>query len=239
MLLSRISSFFPLGEAERAALAALPLQVTDLRKDQDVVREGDRPTRACIIVEGLACWSKMTGKGQRQITAFCMAGDIPDLQSFHLTELDSTLTTISPCKVAFVRHDALQVLCDEYPQIASAFWRMTLIDSAIFREWVVNVGSRSAYSKLAHVFCELVTRLGVVGLAEELKCDLPITQTQFGDATGLSTVHVNRTIQELRVRKLIAMKGSSFKVLNWEGLQDAGDFDPAYLHITPAQRATH
>src|SRR5215211_5652123 len=139
-LIRRLENAFTLAENERAALLNLPLQVTTLRADQDIVREGDRPTRSCALLEGFAAMFKVTAEGKRQITAFYIPGDIPDLQSLHLEVLDTSLGTLTPSKVGFIQHEVLQELCDRHPRIARAFWRETLIDASIFREWTVNVG---------------------------------------------------------------------------------------------------
>jgi CRP-like cAMP-binding protein len=232
LLLRRLSSIATLDDDDRIAVDQLPLQLTDLKADQDIVREGDRPSRSCFLLSGMACWFKMTGEGRRQILSFQISGDLPDMQSIHLATLDSTLTTISPCRVAFVQHEALRELCANRPNVANAFWRMTLIDAAVFREWVANVGSRQALGRIAHLLCELVSRIRAVGLADKFVCELPVTQTELADATGLSTVHVNRTLQSLRRQKLIHWKDSQLEVLDWAGLQEVGDFDPAYLHLT-------
>lgn len=231
LLLRRLGSIAALDQDDQIAVDRLPLQLNEIGADQDIVREGDRPSRSCFILSGMACWFKITGQGRRQILSFQIAGDLPDMQSIHLATLDSTLRTISPCRVAFVQHEALRDICARRPSVAGAFWRMTLIDAAIFREWVANVGGRNAFGRVAHLLCELVVRMGAVGLADGYVCELPVTQAEIGDATGLSTVHVNRTLQALRKRKLIRWKDSRMEVLDWQGLQNAGDFDPSYLHL--------
>jgi CRP-like cAMP-binding protein len=230
-LIRKLESIFTLADDERQALENLPMQVMVIKEDQDIVREGDRPSRSCLILSGFACTSKITAQGKRQIVSFTIAGDIPDLQSLHLKVLDNSVSTISPCRVGFIPHDALHEICTRYPRIAAAFWRETLIDAAIFREWVMNVGQRDGPSRMAHLLCELLVRLKAVGLVEDHVCDLPITQSEFADALGLSTVHVNRVLQDLRSENLITLHGGSLKVLDWEGLQKAGEFDPTYLHL--------
>src|SRR5215212_8186417 len=230
-LIRRLDSIAALSDAERQALAGMPMQVVDLKANQDIVRERSRPTASCLVLKGFACSFKMTGEGKRQILAFHLPGDIPDLQSLHLTVLDSGVGTITPCTVGFVQHQTLHDLCERHPRIARAFWRQTLIDAAMHREWIVNTGRRPAYERMAHLLCETVVRLRAVGLADRDGCDLPITQSEFGDALGLSTVHVNRVLQELRGAGLIVLKGSILSVLDWDGLRAAGDFDPAYLHF--------
>jgi CRP-like cAMP-binding protein len=213
------------------------MQMVAIKADQDIVREGDRPSRSCLLLSGFACTYKMTKDGKRQIVSFNLPGDVPDLQSLHLKTLDNSIGTISPCSVGFITHDDLRAICERYPRITAAFWRETLIDGAIFREWVLNVGRREAYTRMAHVLCELLTRLRAVGLVEDHACDLPITQGEFADAIGVSTVHVNRVLQAMRANGIIELSGDRLKVPDWETLKRAGDFDPTYLHLKREQAA--
>ncbi len=236
-IIAKLDSIFALSNEEKAAIMRLPLQVQDLRADQDIVREGDRPSRCCAVLEGFTGTYKMTYEGKRQITAFQIAGDIPDLLRLHLRTLDVSLCTLTSCRVAFIQHEPLRELCQAYPRIADALWRQTLIEGSVFREWMLNVARREAYERLSHLLCELVTRMRAVGLVRDHACELPITQSEFADATGLSTVHVNRTIQELRAAGLISLKGKTLTVLDWEGLKRAGDFNPVYLHLEQPEAA--
>jgi CRP-like cAMP-binding protein len=168
--------------------------------------------------------------------AFHVPGDIPDLQSLHLRVLDHSLGTITPCEVGFVNHEDMRDLIRRFPRLGDVFWRDTLIDAAIFREWMVGIGRRDAYGRIAHLLCELMTKLTAVGLADGVTCEMPITQAEFADALGLSTVHVNRVLQALRGNGLITLKGSTLTVLDWDGLTRAGEFDPMYLHLDPKHR---
>jgi CRP-like cAMP-binding protein len=188
-------------------------------------------------VEGVTCTYKHAAEGKRQIVNFHIPGDAPDLQSLHLTVLDISIGTITPCKVAFVQHEAIRSLCSRFPRIAAAFWRETLIDAAIFREWMTNIGQRSAYSRIAHLMCELVIRYRAIGATTDLTIPFPITQIEVGDAMGLSSVHVNRSLQALRGNGLIALKSGTLEVLDWQGLLNAGDFQPTYLHLQQADEA--
>ena len=140
-------------------------------------------------------------------------------------------------KVGFVEHEDLRRLMRAHPRIRDAFWRDTLIDSAIFREWLVGVGRRSAYARIAHLFCEMFVRMQAVGLAEGNSVRLPITQSTVGDALGVSTVHVNRVLQELRAHQLIRWERSLLTILDWHGLQRAGEYDPTYLHLRKTRAA--
>ena len=236
-MVRKLESTFPLSDEERKALETLPMQVVVIKEDQDLVREGDRPSRSCLILSGFACTYKITGEGKRQIVSFNIAGDIPDLQSLHLRVLDNGISTLSPCRVGFIPHEALRDICNRYPRLASAFWRETLIDASIFREWVLNVGRRDAYTRMAHVLCELVVRLRAVGLVVDHSCDLPITQAEFADALGVTTVHVNRVLQQMRADGVIELKGDRLNIPDWERLKQVGEFDSTYLHLENDQAA--
>jgi CRP-like cAMP-binding protein len=213
------------------------MQIAEIKTDQDIVREGDRPSRCCLILEGFACTYQLTGEGKRQIMAFHIPGDIPDLQSLHLRVLDNGLATITRAKAGFIQHEALRDLCLRFPRITSALWRETLIDAAVFRAWMANIGRRDGLSRIAHVLCELVVRMKAVGLARDHECEFPITQTELADALGLTPVHVNRVLQDLRAAQLITLKGGVLSVLDWDRLKDVGDFDPTYLHLEREQAA--
>jgi CRP-like cAMP-binding protein len=236
-LIRKLESIVTLTDDERNALQQLPMQVMAIKADQDIVREGDRPSRSCLILSGFACTYKMTKDGKRQIVSFNLPGDIPDLQSLHLRVLDNGISTISPCRVGFIPHEVLRDVCDRYRRITAAFWRETLVDAAIFREWVMNVGRRDAYQRMAHLLCELVVRLRAVGLAEEHSCELPITQSEFADAMGVTTVHGNRVVQQMRTEGLIELKGDRLNIPDWEKLKQVGEFDPTYLHLKSNQAA--
>ncbi len=235
-LVRKLSSIFDLTEDEKAAVMRLPLQIVHLEADQDIVREGDHPSRSCAVLEGFTHTYKTTAEGKRQILAFHLAGDTPDLQSIHLAVMDCSLGTLTRCKLGYIQHDALRDLCARHWRIASVLWRTTLIDAAKFREWLTNMGRRDAYSRMTHLLCEWVVRLRAVGLVEDWTCELPMTQVELADAIGTSTVHVNRVLQELRAAKLISLKGQTLTVLNWERLRDVSGFDPTYLHLRPDQR---
>ena len=219
-------------ESERQALAALLVRIVSLEADQDIVHEGDRPSHCVLVLEGFAATSKVTADGRRQTSALHIAGNWPDLQSLHLDVLDSDVRTISACVLAFVDHDHVRTLCEQYPRLAALLWRTTLIDGAIYREWVTNLGQRQAYSRIAHLFCEMMVRMEDAGLARDKECALPLTQSQLGDASGMSSVHVNRVLQALREAELIEFKSGRLQVLDWDGLVAAGEFDTTYLHRT-------
>jgi CRP-like cAMP-binding protein len=230
-LLHKMRTIFDLSPEEEGAVLSLPVTIRVLKAGQDIVRDQDRPSQCCAILDGFAFRYKIMEGGKRQILSFHIPGDIPDLQSLHLEIMDHSLATLVRSTVAFIPHDAVRGLVHAYPRIADAFWRDTLIDAAIFREWVANIGRRPAYARLAHVLCELFARARAVGLADGHAFELPLTQEELGDAMGLSTVHVNRMMTELRGAGLIDTPKGTVVIKDWTGLQQAGEFDATYLHI--------
>lgn len=230
-LIRKLESIARLALEETAAILRLPMRLKTVAADQDVVRVGDSPSECCLITEGFACRYNTTAEGKRQIHSFHISGDIPDLQSLHLDVMDHSLGTLVPSKLAFIQHDDLRHLMRQHPRLGDLFWRDTLIDAAIFREWMVGLGRRSSHGRIAHLLCELLVRLRAVELVEDHAFNLPVTQAELGDALGLSTVHVNRVLQDLRGENLISLNGGSLKILDWEGLKRRGEFDPTYLHL--------
>src|SRR5215217_1165114 len=212
MLFRKLRSVAPLSEEETHCLSILPLSTQSVAADQDIVREGDRPSECCLVVEGFVCRYKLTYEGKRQIFSFHLPGDIPDLQSLHINIMDHSLATLTPSKLAFIPHESITELMHRCPRIADVLWRDTLIDAAVFREWMLGIGRRSAETRIAHLLCEVLVRMKAVGLANGDACELPITQAELGDALGLSTVHVNRSLQELRGKGLITLRGSVLTV---------------------------
>lgn len=230
-LIRKLESISDLSEDDKLALTKLPLEMRTLAEGVDIVREGDRPSHACLIVEGLACRYRILGEGQRQIMSFHMAGDVPDLQSLHIRTMDHSLGTLTPLAAAFIPHTALHELLLARPSLTVAFWRDTLIDAAVFREWLAGVGRRSAHARVAHLLCELFMRMKAVGLVDGETMDLPVTQAELGDSLGLSAVHINRVMQDLRADGLIGGRGRTLVVSDWPALKAVGDFDSGYLHL--------
>jgi CRP-like cAMP-binding protein len=230
-LVRMLESILDLSEDERDVLRKLSGTIKSVGPRQDLVREGDRPSECCLILDGFAYRYKLTETGKRQIFSFHIPGDIPDLQSLHIDVMDHSLSSLSACKVMFIPHETVRDLVRRCPRIGDAFWRETLIDAAVFREWILNLGRREAYGRMAHLLCEFYVRLRAVGLTNGPAYVMPFTQAELADATGLSAVHVNRTLQELRGEGLITLRNGSLTVLDWDRLREAGEFDPTYLHL--------
>jgi CRP-like cAMP-binding protein len=228
-LLMKLESIAELSSEEREALFALPMRILDVTADTDIVREGDRPSECCLLLAGFACRYKAIGNGRRQIISFQTPGDIPDLQSLFVDAMDHAIATLARSRLAFIRHQDIRELIRCFPHLGAVLWRETLIDAAIFREWMVGLGRRNACTRIAHLVCEMHMRLAAVGLAHADSFDFPVTQIELADATGLSPVHVNRTLMELRRAGKMTFRGSTVIVPDWNQLRATGEFDPAYL----------
>lgn len=231
ILVTRLRSIHPLDDRECDAVRALPFQLENLPRKHDIVREGQHPKRSCLIVRGLTCWYRLGEGGKRQIANIHVPGDIPDLQSLHLEIMDSSLATLTPCVVAFVAHDAIVRLCAAEPNVANAMWKMTLIEGAIFRAWITNIGGRPAYNRVAHLLCEMFARSRAVVTVGAGSFELPLNQSDLADATGLSLVHVNRVLVRLRKDGLIELQGGSVVMKSRNRLSEVGEFDATYLHL--------
>ena len=231
VLVRKLESVASLSAEERQAIQSLPVRTRTLQPRQDIVRDGDKPSQCCLILDGWACRYKLLSEGRRQIFSFHIAGDIPDLQSLHIHTMDHSLCTLTESTVAFIPHESIRDLTAGFPGVAAILWRDTLIDAGIFREWMVGMGRRSAFEQVAHLFCELYLKLQAVGLAESYRCPLPVTQTDLGDALGLSNVHVNRVLQEMRGKSLITLRGNTLVLEAWDELVRVYEFDPTYLHL--------
>ena len=185
-----------------------------------------------LVVTGFAYRQKLVNDGSRQIISFHIPGEFVDLQNGLLDVADHNVQCLTNCRVAMVPKSAVLDLIATNPNAGRAIWLDTLIDSSVFREWVVNVGRRDARARIAHLLCELAARLRASGVSNGEMYDFPITQEQIADATGLTAVHTNRTLQVLRKAELISLSSSRLVILDWEGLADVGDFNERYLHHT-------
>jgi len=219
-----------LSAVEIEALLQLPHRVVEKHPASYIVREGDTAVECVALLSGFAHRSKTTRNGSRQILSVHLRGDLLDLQNGLLERADHSVQALSSVRVAYIPHRAILDLAAAYPAIARALWRDTLIDGSIFREWIVNVGKRNARQRISHLLCELAVRQEAAGLCRAPRYEWPMTQEQIGDATGLTSVHVNRTIQGLRSAGLLSTNQRSVTITDWPQLQAEGDFNRAYLH---------
>jgi CRP-like cAMP-binding protein len=232
-LVRKLQANTEIDDADIAAIATLPIHVKDVAANTPVVIEGDRPSQCCLVIKGFAVRSKMTDRGKRQILSIHISGDIPDLQSLHLHVMDHDFRTLSDCTLGFIGHEALRALTRARPMVGEALWRETLVDAAIFRDWIVNLGRRTANQRLAHLLLEMRRRLELVGFVSHDQFELPMTQIDLADALGLTPVHINRVMQALRADGVLEFRKFVVTLGDAERLIKLGDFDDIYLHQSP------
>jgi CRP-like cAMP-binding protein len=237
-LVRKLGYWQKLDTADRAALLALPHAIKPLEQHQYIIRERDRATHACVMLSGFSIRHKIVGGGYRQIVAIHMKGELVDLQNSLLGIADHSVQMLTAGQIATIPRDEILRLAFERPAIGKAMWSDTLVDASIFREWIANVGRRDARTRIAHVLCEFALRLKLAGLADGHGYQLPMTQEQLGDTTGLTSVHVNRTLKLLESEGLIErLSPRAITIGDWKRLAEVGDFDSTYLHLHEGEPA--
>jgi CRP-like cAMP-binding protein len=230
LMLRKLEQWVIFDENDREALLALPSAVRPIAPKKFLVREGDKVDRCCLLLSGFALRHKVVADGGRQIVSLHMAGDIVDLQNVLLKISDHNVQALTQCAVAFIPRQMIRQIAFERPSVGEAMWLDTLVDASIFREWIANVGRRDARSRIAHLLCEFGLRLRIAGLGDQNGYELPMTQEDIGDCTGLTGIHVNRTLRSLADDGLIVRTLRSVKIVDWNALATAGDFRSGYLH---------
>lgn len=218
------------SEEERVIRDAVG-EVRRVPADELLVRAGEELNVSLLLLDGWLARTKDLAGGERQVTELHVAGDFADLHGFTLKRLDHDVTTLSECRIAVVPHDRIRQITETHPRLTRVYWFFTNIDAAIQRELVLSLGQRSAISRMAHLFCELYVRLNVVGRTRDDGYEFPLTQRELSECLGLTVVHANRTLQELRRRGLVELENRHLKILNRRGLEGVAEFDPAYLYL--------
>jgi CRP-like cAMP-binding protein len=221
-------------EEERAIRNAVA-ETRKLPADTMVIRSGEELNSSLMLLDGWMARSKDLQSGERQVTELHIAGDFADLHAFTLKCLDHDVLTLSECTVAVVPHERLKDITERYPRLGRVYWFSTNVDAAMHREWALSLGQRSALSRMAHLFCELYARLDLVGRTNGKGYEFPLTQREISECLGLTVVHANRTLQELRRRGLIELENRQLTILDRRGLEGVAEFDPAYLYLDRRQ----
>ena len=228
---SKLEAFTRLSADDRAALSQVSRNFRYVDARRDVISEGDTPRHVHLVLDGWGCRYKQLPDGKRQIISIFVPGDFCDVNVYILRQLDHSIAAITRLKVAMITPEEMNWLTAERPRITQALWWHELVAAAVQREWTLNLGQRSAYERLAHLLTELYLRLQTVGRAHDGRCDFPLTQNDLADATGLTSVHVNRTLQELRRDGLIELERKQLQILDMERMIDSAMFNPNYLHL--------
>lgn len=228
-LLARLSRLPWLEDAQARELACGPWKERRFSPREHLVHEGGAAEAVFTLVTGFACRYKMAPDGRRQIIGLLLPGDICGLGMFIRQQVDHSVSALKATCAAMIRCEAVAELLDRRPRLSQAMWCLTAAEEAITRQWVVNVGYRNAYERVAHLLCEVFWRLERAGLARDGTCEMPLTQIELGDALALSSVHVNRTLMEMRRAGLIRLQAGRLELMDRRSLELAAGFDPRYL----------
>jgi len=231
--IERLKRMTALSDNDAELVQQLPIEYKAFRGDPIVVT-GQRPSVCSLIIDGFVLRSKQTADGRRQILSIHQPGDIPDLQSLYLHVMDHDVMPAGEAMLGLIPHDDLRELVRKAPTVAEVLWRDTLVDAAIFREWILNVGQRDAAGRLAHLFLELFYRARLIGRAKDMSFRLPLTQVDLADAAGVTSIHVNRMLQDLRSQGLVELRKGNVTICDEAKLRALAGFDSLYLHMDPA-----
>jgi CRP-like cAMP-binding protein len=236
LFLDRLAARSVLSEEEQQAILSLPTRAGQVEANHDFVRIGERVDHCCLIVDGMMGRFGQTFEGTRQITAIHVAGDVADLHSVVRPVGTSAIQALCTTTVLRISHDELRKVAARFPAVAEAFWRDCMVDAAVLSQWVVNVGRRDAKTRIAHLLCEMAVRTGD-DRTPLLTYPFPVTQAHLADATGLTSVHVNRTLRTLREEGMAHVRARVVQILDWNRLAELGEFDADYLNADTSRDA--
>jgi len=230
-LVLKLSHGAELSESDRHKLEEVCRNRRQVPAHEDLIREGETPDDVRLVLDGFACRYKVLPDGKRAIAALMIPGDFCDLHVSILGQMDHAIGTLTPCTVVDIPRAVVDDLTDNYPRIRHALWWATLVDEAVLREWLVSMGKRSADRQIAHFFCEMLVRHQTVQRATENSFAFPLTQEELGDMLGLSTVHVNRVMQQLKELGLVRQNSRTLVIPDVDALKAHAAFNPNYLHL--------
>jgi CRP-like cAMP-binding protein len=230
-LIRNLEARDPLSDEEKRVLHDMISSVRDVAPNEDMVREGDRPAHSILLFEGFTCRAVVLSGGQRQITSIHIPGDFVDLHGFLLKVMDHSVTSLTACRIGLVPHATLREISEKHPHLTRLLWLGTLIDAAIHRRWITSLGRQSALAHIAHLLCEMFLRQKEAGITDGPVFRVPMTQVRLADALGLSTVHTNRVVREVRATGFVEWDGETATMKDFNGLAKLADFDPVYLSL--------
>lgn len=228
--INKLANLVELSADDRHVLEAATARPRKFAARQDLIREGDEPGPVFVVLDGWACRYKILPNGLRQIMAFLMPGDACDLHVSMLSEMDHGIQAICPATVAMVPRARMQAMMLDHPAIARAMYIAQLVDEGIMRAWIVSMGRRSSIERVAHLMCELYLRARSIGLTHDTEFALPLSQIVLADALGMTPVHINRVLKELRLAGAMALRRGSLTILDPVKLVQIAGFDENYLH---------
>jgi CRP-like cAMP-binding protein len=235
-LITKLQRHSKLSDTDIEAIHTLHGKIRGFEKNEDILRQGDKPSDSAVVLEGMVARYHTAPSGRRQYISYHHPGDMPDAQTLFLEMMDHSLCAIEKSIIVLIPHKAIIDIFKEYPGVGFAFWKETLIDAAIFREAITNNSSRDLQTRLAHFFCEHFYRACKADLTVTAPCKLPLTQTQLGETLASSLPSISRTLTKLRKTKAVEFENGYLHIKNWKKLAEIGDFNPSYLHLHEGQR---
>jgi CRP-like cAMP-binding protein len=236
-LADRLTSIAELSEDDLELLTRMPSTISHFSSHDQVLRKSEQPSRCCLLLQGYLGWKD---DGDGQIMSIHVPGDIPDFHTNVAPRLTAHLIALGPAVVTFVPHAFFREISSRSANLHLALQLLSVVDAACLRNWIVNLGSRDSLTRVAHLICEIATRLQAVGLARDNRFLSPFTQSDLGSACAISAVHANRVIQELRRRQVLSWESRTIAIRDWQALCGLARFEPDYLGLRhPAAAAYH
>ncbi len=220
-----------LSVEETETLEALRLRSSVFSRGDEIVADGSRPHSSCLLQQGLAARSVVRANGSRQLTALHIPGDFVDLHGLTLREMDHAVVALTDCEAVFVRHEEIWAITERAPHLTRLLWLLTTVDAAIQRRMTALMGRHTPLERLGHLLCEMYVRMEAVGLAQDQQFELRVTQSVLADWLGLSVVHTNRTVQDLRATELVTWEQHDIQINHFSKLAKLSGFDATYLSL--------
>lgn len=227
-----------LDPREHARLEGSISEVRSIARRRTVVRHGSVVSESLYLIRGFMCRTIDNNQGDRQLVSIQVPGDFVDLHGYPLKRLDHDVSTLTSVDVAVVRHEEIDALVAEGPELARKLWFSTLLDAALHREWIFKLGRLPSHGRVAHFFCETELRMRAVGLSDGATFELPLTQPDLAEVCGLTSIHVNRVLRDLRERGLCTVRGGRVTIRDRPALLRLGEFEPTYLYMDPQLAAS-
>jgi CRP-like cAMP-binding protein len=230
-LARKLAHFVPLAEEDFRVLDRLMEPDERFEADQDIVAEGQVPRSVFVLKEGMACRYRALSDGRRQIMTFLLPGDLCDLHVFLFKAMDHSIGTLTPVRIAAIAQADVLDMTVRHPRISVGLWWSTMQEAVMLRERIVSLGRRDAHARVAYLLCELVWRQQAIGQGRNDTITLPLTQSELADALGLTAVHINRVLQDLRQQNLLILEQRRLVLLDIDALARIAAFNADYLHL--------
>lgn len=235
--LRRLESYVQLTDDDREALSALRTRQRVYDTAEVIAREGEKLDKVFWIEHGWACRYRRLKSGERQIVNFILPGEFFDLQGLVSAQSDHTVSALSEVRLIEARAEDFAAMASSQPAIFNALLWAAVVEEAILREHIVQLGRQPAETRLAFFILELYRRQLLTTRTHDHELDFPVGHDVLADALGLSRVHVSRSMKKLRDRGCIAVSERHIKILELEALEAVAEYSDKYLHIQPLPTA--